>query len=187
MSWLIVGLGNPGPKYAGNRHNVGFHVVERLSERWGALSFREKFGGRYAKVAVGGEDAVLLEPLEFMNHSGVATQKAMRFFDVALEQVVVVHDELDLPYGRLRLKKGGGTAGHNGLRSIVQHCGGPDYLRLRFGIGRPEHGNVRGWVLGDFGAEAPNHGDRLDAAADFVTDLVKLGAQAAMREHHPKS
>ncbi|MBW2507411.1 MAG: aminoacyl-tRNA hydrolase, partial [Deltaproteobacteria bacterium] len=136
---LIAGLGNPGPKYANNRHNVGFMVVDELRRRWGASAFRDKFKGEFTKVRVGSDEVVLLKPLTYMNLSGESVQAAMRFFKVPLEQVVCVHDELDLEFGVVRLKVGGGTAGHNGLRSMVQHCGGPGFVRCRVGIGRPRH------------------------------------------------
>jgi PTH1 family peptidyl-tRNA hydrolase len=177
---LVVGLGNPGAAYARNRHNVGFMVVDRLAEAAGA-SFREKWKGRFTKARVAGGEVVLLEPLTFMNRSGESVQAAMRFFGVPLSEVLVVHDELDLPFGTLRLKRGGGVAGHNGLRSIVQHCGGPDFLRARIGIGRPPHGSPEGWVLGDFdadqGAALPSV---LDDAARAVEAVIAEGISAAM-------
>jgi len=176
--FLVVGLGNPGPKYARNRHNVGFMVVERLA---GSEPFRDKLKGRFARTRLAGEDAVLLEPLTFMNLSGESVQAAMQFFKVPLERVLVVHDELDLPFETVRLKKGGGAAGHNGLKSIIQHCGGPDFLRLRVGIGRPERGAVQGHVLSDFssdeGARLP---DVLEDAARAVNAVLEVGVSAAM-------
>ena len=137
---LVAGLGNPGPKYAGNRHNVGFMVVDELARRWGAPSFRSKCKGELTKVAVGGQDVVLLKPMTYMNRSGESVQAAMQFFKVPVGHVACIHDELDLELGVVRLKVGGGTAGHNGLRSVIQHCGSPDFLRCRVGIGRPERG-----------------------------------------------
>jgi PTH1 family peptidyl-tRNA hydrolase len=175
---LVVGLGNPGPKYARNRHNVGFMVVDRLA---GGEELKEKFRARYAKVRIGREEAVLLEPLTYMNLSGESVQAAMRFFKVDLEHVLVVHDELDLPFGTLRLKKGGGAAGHNGLRSIIQHCGGPDFLRLRIGIGRPTRGTVESYVLSDFDpTEGAALGDVLKDAVRAVELAVQDGVAQAM-------
>lgn len=177
---LIVGLGNPGPKYAGHRHNVGFMVADRLGGPGAA--WREKLKGRFAKVRVGGEDAVLLEPLTYMNLSGESVQEAMRFFKVPLERVLVVHDELDLPFGTLRLKRGGGAAGHNGLKSIIQHCGGPDFVRLRIGIGRPERGPVQKWVLSDFSSEeGAALEDVLNDATRAVTAVLADGLPEAMK------
>lgn len=185
---LIVGLGNPGAKYAGNRHNVGFMAVDAMARRWNAPAFREKFKGEYSKVRVADQEAVLLKPMTFMNLSGESAQAAMRFFKVPIEQVLCVHDELDLEFGVVRLKEGGGTAGHNGLRSMVQQCGGPDFLRCRIGIGRPLRGRPEQWVLNDFNslerAELP---DVLELAADMVESTVREGVRQAMNRHHSRS
>ncbi|MCA9528842.1 MAG: aminoacyl-tRNA hydrolase [Myxococcales bacterium] len=183
--YLIVGLGNPGPKYAGNRHNVGFMVAERLAARWGAPAFRAKLKGVFTKARFAGEDAVLLCPQTYMNLSGESVQAAMRFFKVPGERLVCIHDELDLPFGTLRVKVGGGTAGHNGLRSIVQHLGDGDFVRLRFGIDRPRSGQVVGYVLSDFDtserAELP---DLLERGCDMVESVVRDGPRAAMNAYH---
>ncbi len=178
--YLVVGLGNPGPKYARNRHNLGFMVVERIAQAAGA-DFRDKFKARWAKVRLGGDEIVLLMPQTYMNLSGESVQPAMRFFKVPLEEVLVIHDEIDLPFPTLRLKRGGGVAGHNGLRSIVQQCGGPDFLRLRMGVGRPPRGTTENWVLSDFDAvESATLPDVLHAATRAVETLVKDGPTAAM-------
>jgi PTH1 family peptidyl-tRNA hydrolase len=185
---LIAGLGNPGPKYVGNRHNVGFMVVDELARRWGASGFRDKFKGEFTKVAVGSDDVVLLKPMTFMNLSGEAVQAAMRFFKVPLEQVVCVHDELDLDFGVVRLKNGGGTAGHNGLRSMVEHCGGPDFGRCRMGIGRPARGRPEQHVLSDFDVlERAELVGVLDLGADMVESAVREGVGKAMNLHHSRS
>jgi len=182
---LIAGLGNPGPKYAGNRHNVGFMVVDALSRRWGAPSFRDKFSGEFTKVVLAGQDVVLLKPMTYMNLSGESVLAAMRFFKVPLDHVLTVHDELDLSFGVVRLKVGGGTAGHNGLRSMVEHGGGPDFDRCRVGIGRPEHGRPENYVLSDFNSlERAQLGDVLELAADLVETAVREGTRAAMNHHH---
>lgn len=176
--FLVAGLGNPGPKYAKNRHNVGFMVVERLA---GPGPWREKYKGRFARVRLGGEDVVLLEPLTFMNLSGESVQAAMQFFKVPPDRLLVVHDELDLPFGTVRLKKGGGVAGHNGLKSIVQHCGGPGFARLRVGIGRPERGAVESHVLSDFSSEeGAALEDVLNDATRAVEAVLAEGLSAAM-------
>jgi PTH1 family peptidyl-tRNA hydrolase len=164
---LVVGLGNPGPKYAGNRHNVGFMALDVLADKAGAGPFRDKFGGELARAP--GADVALLKPLTYMNHSGECVQQAMQFFKVELADVLVVHDELDLAFGELRLKQGGGTAGHNGLKSMVQHCGGEGFARLRVGIGRPPVGDVVSYVLGDFSA----------AERQSLPDVLTLAAQGA--------
>jgi peptidyl-tRNA hydrolase, PTH1 family len=184
--YVVAGLGNPGPKYVDNRHNVGFMVVDRLVERCPGAAMREKFKGAFAKARVGSADAILLEPMTYMNLSGESVAPALKFFKVSLSHLVVVHDELDLPFGALKLKVGGGTAGHKGLRSIVQHGGGADFVRLRVGIGRPQgKQSVESWVLSDFDAsERAELGDLLDRAADMVEAVVAQGPRAAMNAFH---
>ncbi|MEM7607472.1 MAG: aminoacyl-tRNA hydrolase [Myxococcota bacterium] len=180
--YLLVGLGNPGPKYAGNRHNIGFRVIDALAE---GAAFREKFRGHTAKGQVGGEDAVFLKPMTFMNLSGESVRPAMQFYKVPLERVVVVHDELDLEEGTLRLKLGGGTAGHNGLKSMVQHCGGNGFIRLRYGIGRPRGGPTASYVLSDFSAdERISLSDNIERATKIIADVLRLGVSDAMNRHN---
>lgn len=181
--WLIVGLGNPGPRYRETRHNVGFRVVERLAERASAGPFKEKLKGVFCKATIAGQEVVLLEPMTFMNLSGESVQAAMAFFKVPLSRVLVIHDELDLALRDVRVKVGGGAAGHNGLKSIIQHCGGPDFVRVRIGIGRPARGSTESWVLGAFdpveSAELP---DVLQQAALAAEMVVKDGPQAAQNK-----
>lgn len=187
-TYLIVGLGNPGPQYAGNRHNVGFMVIDELARRWGAPRSREKFKGEFSKVAVDGEEIVLLKPMTYMNLSGESVQAAMQFFKVPLAKVVCIHDELDLDFGVVRLKDGGGTAGHNGLRSMVAHCGGPGFVRCRVGIGRPQQGRPEQYVLSDFNSlERAELGIVLELAADLVETSVRDGIRQAMNRHHGRS
>lgn len=176
---LVVGLGNPGAKYAKNRHNVGFMVVDRLAEKLKAPAFREKFHGEFSKVA--SPELVLLKPLTFMNLSGESVQAAMKFFKAELKDVLVIHDELDLAYGENRLKLGGGTAGHNGLKSMLQHCGGDGFARVRVGIGRPRGEDVVSHVLGDFSAiERATLEAVLDHAALGVETVIQKGIAQAM-------
>jgi PTH1 family peptidyl-tRNA hydrolase len=183
--YLVVGLGNPGPKYAGNRHNVGFMVIDRLAERHKAGAFRDKFSGVFTRLS--SPDAVLLKPFTFMNLSGESVQAAMQFFKVELKNVIVIHDELDLAYGDTRLKLGGGTAGHNGLKSMVQHCGGDGFVRLRVGIGRPRGDNAVPHVLGDFSSsERATLPDVLDHAALGVETVFAKGIAAAMNAFNTK-
>lgn len=183
--FLVVGLGNPGSKYAGNRHNVGFMLLDRLVERHGFPPWREKFKGHFARGNLGRAEAVCLKPATFMNVSGESVQPAMNFFRVALDQVVVVHDELDLAFGTIRLKQGGGTAGHNGLKSIVGRCGGPNFIRLRIGIGRPQSGAVHGHVLSDFSVqERAELDDVLQRASTALEDALLQGVAAAMNTHN---
>jgi PTH1 family peptidyl-tRNA hydrolase len=147
---LFVGLGNPGTKYAGNRHNIGFMAVDRIAADHGFAPWRSKFQGVVAEGRLGSEKVILLKPETFMNRSGQSVGEAMRFFKLAPEDVTVFHDELDLVPGKCRVKTGGGHAGHNGLRSLHGHIG-DTYHRVRLGIGHPGHKDrVSGYVLGDF-------------------------------------
>ncbi|WP_119678043.1 aminoacyl-tRNA hydrolase [Indioceanicola profundi] len=147
---LVVGLGNPGPEYERHRHNVGFMAVDDVHRRFGFSPWRRRFQGLSAEGTVGGEKILALKPQTFMNLSGQAVGEAMRFYKMIPDQVVVFHDELDLPAGRIRVKRGGGHGGHNGLRSIDDHIG-KDYWRVRVGIGHPgSKEKVHGWVLSNF-------------------------------------
>ena len=179
--WLVVGLGNPGPAYAANRHNVGAVVIDLLAARLGT-SFKA-FKGR-ADVASGTSDGariVLVKPRSYMNVSGGPTAAVRDFYQVPLARVVVVHDELDLPFGTLRVKLGGGDNGHNGLRSLTQSLGGPDYLRVRFGIGRPPGRMAPAtYVLRDFDVvERRDLGLHLERSADAAVSLVTDGLVAS--------
>lgn len=178
--FLVVGLGNPGPKYAKNRHNVGFMVVERLASRANAGAWKDKWKGRHVKVAIGAHDAVLVEPLTYMNLAGECVQPTAAFFRVEPKQIICVHDELDLDFDVVRIKVAGGTAGHNGLKSMVQHVG-PDFVRVRMGIGRPPKGATESWVLGDFGPDERGFVDAfVDRAADAVEAIIREGVVPAM-------
>src|SRR5919197_3235094 len=142
LDLLVVGLGNPGREYARNRHNVGWMVVEELARRHGG-SWRGKFSGQLAEVRIDGHKVALLKPETYMNESGRSVQAAARFFKVEPDAILIVHDEGDFDLGRLQARRGGGLAGHNGLRSIAQQLGTPDFLRLRIGVGRPGRGDPR--------------------------------------------
>jgi len=162
---LLVGLGNPGSEYAGNRHNIGFMAVDAIASRHGFGPFRSKFQGQLAEGRLGDEKALLLKPQTFMNLSGQAVGEAARFHKLDLSDVVVLHDELDLAPGKVKVKTGGGAAGHNGLRSIDSHLGNA-YRRVRLGIGHPgDKARVHGWVLSNF-AKADR--DWLDPLLDAV-------------------
>lgn len=180
---LIVGLGNPGSKYAKNRHNVGFMVLDQLASDVGTTVSRSKFKGHYATATVEGRSVALLKPMTFMNLSGQSVVPARTFFNVANADIIVVHDELDMPFGTVKLKVGGGHAGHNGLRSIIAQLGGRDFIRLRVGIGRPVHGAVSNYVLSDFAKEErdwlPDLVDRSVAALRLV---LADGLQKAMNQ-----
>jgi peptidyl-tRNA hydrolase, PTH1 family len=185
--WMVVGLGNPGAKYERNRHNVGFRVADELARRHG-LSFKgSKLGGDLATGVVttprGRERAILLKPMEFMNLSGFAVQRAAQFHDVAVDEIVVVHDEVDLDFATVRLKAGGGHGGHNGLRSIIEQLGKADFLRIRVGVGKPPGGSSPGWVLADFPAAAvPEVDDLIRRSTDAVEAILGLGMKAAMNQ-----
>jgi PTH1 family peptidyl-tRNA hydrolase len=147
---LLVGLGNPGAAYSRNRHNIGFMAADEIVRRHGFSSWRSKFHGDAAEGTVDGHRLLVLKPQTYMNLSGQAVAAAARFHKVALDHVIVFHDELDLPPGKLRIKQGGGAGGHNGLKSIDAHLG-PGYWRVRLGIGHPgDKALVNPWVLGDF-------------------------------------
>ncbi len=170
---LFVGLGNPGAKYAHNRHNVGFMAIDRIHEDHGFSPWRGKFRGEISEGRLGGEKVILLKPATFMNRSGEAVGEALRFYRLPPGDVVVFHDELDLAPGRLRVKQGGGHAGHNGLRSIHQHIG-PDYARVRIGIGHPgQKDRVAHYVLHDFArADREWLDDLLRAVSEGAPDLA---------------
>lgn len=183
--FLVVGLGNPGPKYQKTRHNVGFMVVDQLSERFGREPFRDKFSGQFAKASVDGQECGLLKPQTFMNLSGQSVQKAMAFFKIEPAQLIVLHDELDLPFGTVRVKLGGGAAGHNGIKSVTQCCGGPNFIRVRIGIGRPRSGSGEHFVLSDFSKdECVDLRSVLESASLAARDIVLRGVQAAMNAHN---
>jgi peptidyl-tRNA hydrolase, PTH1 family len=188
-SWLIVGLGNPGPDYAGNRHNAGFMVLDLLAQRMGAKFKAHK--GR-ADVVEGQLDGPgsprvrLVKPKAFMNVSGGPVASLRDFFKVPVERIVVVHDELDIPYGTLRLKAGGGDNGHNGLKSLRQSLGSGEFLRVRFGIGRPPgRMDAAAFVLKDFSAAERKELDFfVDRGADAVASLITDGLERAQNAYN---
>jgi len=179
---LVAGLGNPGSEHARDRHNVGWMVVDELARRHQG-SFRGKFRGRLADVRVGDAKLVLLKPETYMNESGASIQAASSFYKLPPEQVLVVHDDVDLVIGRLQARTGGGLAGHNGLRSIAQRLGSQDFLRLRIGVGRPGRGDPRpvaDYVLSGFTAEDDAEAP-VGRAADAVECLVADGLDETQR------
>lgn len=178
---LFVGLGNPGRAYAGNRHNIGFMAVEAIARRHGFSSPRARFQGQVREGTVGGERVLLLQPQTYMNESGRAVGEAARFHKIALHDIVVFHDELDLAPAKCRVKIGGGNAGHNGLRSITAHLGN-DYKRVRLGIGHPgDKALVHAYVLNDFAkSEQPWVEALCEALADNAA-LIAKGEDAALQ------
>ena len=184
---LVVGLGNPGREYAGNRHNLGYMVADELARRHGG-SFRAKFSGQLAELRIGGGRVALLKPETYMNESGTSVGAAARFFKLEPAAVLVVHDEGDFDLGRMQARLGGGLAGHNGLRSIAQHLRTQDFLRLRVGVGRPERGDPRplaDYVLSDFEPHDDVEGI-VARAADAVETVVVEGLEAAQRRVNEK-
>ena len=169
--WLVVGLGNPGERYARTRHNVGFEVAKLAAERWGLPRFRSKYGGLYSQD---GRVAVLL-PQTFMNESGSAVGPARGALGVDLDHVLVVHDEIDLPFGKVEVRTGGGLAGHNGLKSLKQGLGSGDFTRVRVGVGRPDSTDpeiVSRHVLGRFSEPPSEVRELVDRAAGELDRLV---------------
>lgn len=182
--FVVAGLGNPGPKYARTRHNAGFLVVDLLAERMrGSFKVHKASGGRAEAVEgrLAGLPVVLAKPLSYMNESGGPITSIARFYKVPAEQVIVVHDELDLPYGGLRLKRGGGDGGHNGLKSTTSALSSKEYLRVRFGIGRPPgRQDPADYVLREFvPAERKELEFLIDRCADAVETLLSDGLEAA--------
>src|SRR3954470_13138214 len=168
---LFVGLGNPGSRYVGNRHNIGFMVVEEIAKRHGFPPWRRRFQGVATEGTIGSEKVLLLLPGTYMNESGRAVGEAARFYKLELPDIVVFHDEIDLAPGKLRVKTGGGIAGHNGLRSITTHVGN-DYRRVRIGVGHPGDKNlVQHFVLSDF---AKSERDWVTALIDVIADNAGL-------------
>ena len=182
LDLLVAGLGNPGPRHERDRHNLGWMVVDELARR-GTASFKSKFNGRLAETRIDAHRIALLKPETFMNESGRSIAAAAGFYKVPIESVLVVHDEVDLELGRLQARAGGGLAGHNGLRSIAQMLGGPDFLRLRVGVGRPGRGDPRdvaSFVLSPFEPHEDGTGIVL-RAADAVETIVREGLEEAQR------
>lgn len=182
---LIVGLGNPGAQYALTRHNVGFMVVDRLAEQAGCSISRARFGALVGDGTLAAQKVLLLKPQTFMNLSGRSLEQAVRYYDVLLENVVVIHDDVDLPFGRMKLKQGGGHAGHKGLKSIDQVLG-TDYVRVRLGVGRPPgRMEVANFVLSAFSTQEREELDFLIGdAADAVRMILDEGLVPAMNRYN---
>ncbi len=189
---LVVGLGNPGPEYAATRHNIGQMVADELARRGGSsFSHQRKVNAQVATVRVGGHGPsasalVLAKPASYMNLSGGPTSLVATYYSVDPSHVIVVHDELDIPFGAIRLKLGGGSAGHNGLKDITKALGTPDYLRVRVGVGRPPgRQDAADYVLKPFSSTERKELDLVIAlAADAVEDLVSQGLAAAQQRFH---
>jgi PTH1 family peptidyl-tRNA hydrolase len=187
--WLVLGLGNPGREYAGHRHNVGFLVADVLAERIGARFGRHRKAiadVAEGRLSYGGPRLVIAKPLTYMNLSGGPAAGLSHFYKVPRERIIAIHDELDLPFGVLRLKRDGGEGGHNGLRSLSRSLGGRDYLRVRFGVGRPSgRRDPADFLLSDFSAaERKELPYLVDRAADAVEALTTRGLEAAQNVYH---
>ena len=185
MTRLVIGLGNPGPEYASTRHNAGFMVVDLLAETLGATYWKDEAGAKTAKVRFGDGDLVLAKPQAFMNVSGKSVKRLLERYGVPIEEVVVVHDDIDLPAGSVRVKRGGGHGGHNGLRSLHDSVGDA-YLRVRVGIGRPPgRKDAADFVLEPLRGEALERlREAVPTAAQVVVDVLERGIDAAMADHN---
>lgn len=185
---LVVGLGNPGVKYESTRHNAGFMVLQRFSELQGIPINQSLFNAETGKGKVNGETIILAEPQTFMNLSGIAVRRLCDYFKIDIEDLIVVHDDLDLPFQTIRLKAGGGHGGHKGLLSLMEHLGKSDFARIRFGIGKPPRKSmVEGYVLDHFSSEELASLDALtDKAAAALHDVVVSGIRMAMQQYNKK-
>ena len=187
LDLLVVGLGNPGREYATTRHNVGFMVADELARRHGG-SWRSKFSGEIADVRLDGARLALLKPQTYMNESGRSASAAAKFYKVEPEDLLAVHDEVDLELGRMQARLGGGLAGHNGLRSLASGLRTPEFLRLRIGVGRPERGDPRpvsDWVLSPFAPDVDVEA-LVARAADAVETLVREGLEEAQQRFNER-
>ncbi len=180
--WLVVGLGNPGPRYAETRHNIGFWVVDRVAARWSVVRFEHRFDGEFAAIADGERSLLLLKPMTFMNLSGRSVRQAVQWYKLPLDHVLVVHDDMDLPLGALRFRLGGSAAGHHGVESVMAELGSDRFARLRIGIGRPPRREAgREYVLEPFpSAERPLAERVADVAAEAVIVWYREGLTVAM-------
>jgi PTH1 family peptidyl-tRNA hydrolase len=187
---LVIGLGNPGPEYAATRHNVGQMVADELARRYGGSFSRDKKNNAVtAAIRIGGaagHRVVLGKPLSYMNLSGGPTKALAAYYSVPAESIIVIHDELDVPFGAIKLKRGGGSAGHNGLKDVTKALGDPDYVRVRVGVGRPPgRQDAADYVLRPFSATERKELDLLIAlAADAVEDIIEKGLLEAQQRFH---
>ncbi|MCL6431174.1 MAG: aminoacyl-tRNA hydrolase [Anaerolineae bacterium] len=182
---LIVGLGNPGPEYAGNRHNAGFQCLARFAERYGLRFSYYRFRASLASGSVLGRGLLLARPLTYMNESGQAVQPLVRHYGISLAELLIVYDDLDLPLGRIRLRARGSSGGHRGLESIIRHLGTTEFPRLRLGIGRPPNGDAVEYVLSDWlPEERPVMEAAYERAVEAIACFVREGIVAAMNRYN---
>ena len=184
---IIAGLGNPGAEYAQTKHNVGFMLVDALAERLNAPAWKEDFFSAITEVRIAGEKVFLVKPLTYMNNSGEALSPMLSYYKVDANDLVVVHDDMDIPAGTVRIRKKGGSGGHNGIKSILAHVGSEDFARVRIGIGRPPAGwTVINHVLAPFAAEdAPKIRAAIDYLLPAVECIVTDGVDLAMNKYNP--
>ena len=187
--WLIVGLGNPEKKYAANRHNVGFHVLDRIAAKTGVSITDRRFQGWFGKAAVGQHAMLLLKPTTFMNASGAAVAQAVRFYKIAPEQIAVAYDDIDLEFARLRLRAGGSHGGHRGVESVIDTLGTRAFPRLRIGVGRPPTGvDPIDYVLSDFSPdEQPEIEKTIEQAVEAALSLVSEGLAKTMTRFNSRA
>ena len=185
---IIVGLGNPGVRYQGNRHNIGFLVVDRLAKNNHLSISTKRLKAFYGAGKIDSREVVLAKPMTFMNRSGDAVKRLVDFFNIGLEDLIVIHDDLDLPFGRLRFKRRGGDGGHQGVRSIIEAIDGNTFLRLKIGIGRPPRGmEAAEYVLYDFDeSQQPKLGEVLSRAAEALVVMLSVGLETAMNRFQKK-
>ena len=189
MDYLVIGLGNPGKRYEATRHNIGFMVLEKLAGRLEIALKQKSFDALWGKGTIHGKNILLAKPQTFMNLSGTATRQLQSFFKTDISNLIVIHDDLDLPFGSVRLKAGGGTAGHKGLASIESNLGTSGFMRVRLGIGKPvDKSRIEGYVLEPFGKEEKNVlPEVLGRAADASAEIVLNGLQQAVSKYQTKN
>jgi PTH1 family peptidyl-tRNA hydrolase len=185
---LVVGLGNPGSKYHATRHNIGFAILDRLAYDLNIDMNQSKFNAHYGQGQLNHNHAItLLKPQTFMNLSGKSVAPCLKFFQLPPQQLIVVHDELEFPFSKIRIKAGGGHAGHNGLRSIIDLIGNRDFIRIRVGIGRPKHGSVSDYVLQRFTADEQAWTDDVcRQVSKDICDVIEKGTKHAMNDIHAR-
>lgn len=185
---ILVGLGNPGTAYKESRHNIGFRVVDRLAEKNQVSLSQKRFKARFGRGSIRSQEVILVQPLTFMNLSGQAIREVLGFYKSAIADLVVIHDDLDLPFGALRIKRWGGDGGHQGIRSIIDALGGNNFLRLKVGIGRPPDGlDPADYVLGRFQpSEERSMAEIICHAAECVSVMISEGIEAAMNRYQRK-
>ena len=187
VEWLVVGLGNPGPKYDWTRHNMGFLVIDELAEREKIPVQKLKFKALTNTVVIGDQSVLLMKPTTYMNLSGGAVGEAARFYKIPPERILVISDDVALPQGKLRIRRSGSAGGHNGLKDIIAHLGGDGFPRIKVGVGGKPHpdSDMADWVLGKFtGQDKKVMEDAIQRAADAVETLLKYGVDQAMSKHN---